>query len=231
MATQFHLPGRHSPSAPRFDPRRPTELPVYFEELDYLFSLAAIHNDQEKKKLSRRYLAIDDSEYWETIPQYSADYSFDLFKQEIFKSYPGSLQERRFTYSDLERFISDTKRQGIASLADLLAYYRQFCHKSTDLVRRGAISSGEHSRLFLQAFSPSLQQRVHQRLQMKLPDHFPDDPYLLDDIQSAAKSVLQSAIIFAPATSESAIFPTSTTHTASHSQDITSETLTSIAQA
>ncbi|KAM6491777.1 hypothetical protein JOM56_012817, partial [Amanita muscaria] len=193
MATQFHLPGRHSTSAPRFDPSRPAELPVYFEELNYLFSLAAICKDQEKKKLSRRYLAIDDSEYWETIPQYSSDYlqySFDSFKQAIFESYPGSLQERRFTYSDLERFISDTKRQGIANFDDLLAYYRQFCHKSTDLVRRGAISSGEHSRLFLQAFSPSLQQRVHQRLQMKLPDHFPDDPYRLDDIQSAAKSVL-----------------------------------------
>ncbi|KAM6492881.1 hypothetical protein JOM56_011015 [Amanita muscaria] len=163
MATQFHLPGRHSPSAPRFDPRRPTELPVYFEELDYLFSLAAIHNDQEKKKLSHRYLAIDDSEYWETIPQYSADYSFDLFKQEIFKF-------------------------------------------------------------------PSLQQRVHQRLQMKLPDHFPDDPYLLDDIQSAAKSVLQSAIVCAPATSESVIFPTPPTYTVSDSQDITPDMLNSIAQ-
>jgi hypothetical protein len=93
MATQFHLPGRHSTSAPRFDPSRPAELPVYFEELNYLFSIAAICKDQEKKKLSRRYLAIDDSEYWETIPQYSSDYSFDSFKQAIFESYPGSLQE------------------------------------------------------------------------------------------------------------------------------------------
>ena len=60
----------------------------------------------------------------------------------------------------------------------------------TFLRSKTRLSEAEQSRAFVHGFPPDLWRTVSQRLQLKLPDHFPDDPYPLLDILEAAQYVL-----------------------------------------
>ena len=46
-------------------------------------------------------------------------------------------------------------------------------------------------------FPPELWNRVARCLQLKLPDHFPDDPYTLEEIHDAARFVLHGTTSYA----------------------------------
>jgi hypothetical protein len=81
-------------------------------------------------------------------------------------------------------------RLGIISLADLGDYFRHFYTITTFLRGKSRLSEAEQSRAFVRGFQPDLWSRILQRLQLKLPDHFPDDPYTLDEIHKAARFVL-----------------------------------------
>ena len=48
----------------------------------------------------------------------------------------------------------------------------------------------EQSRAFVHGFPPDLWRTISQCLQLKYPDHFPDDPYPLLDIHQAARYTL-----------------------------------------
>ena len=92
--------------------------------------------------------------------------------------------------ADMENLIGERSSIGISSLGDLGDYYRQFLNITTYLIARSRLSSGEQSRSYLRGFGPVLQEKVHQRLQLILPTHYPDDPYTMEDIQTAARFVL-----------------------------------------
>jgi hypothetical protein len=75
---------------------------------------------------------------------------------------------------------------GILSLANLGNYFQHFYTITTFLQSKSHLSKAEQSRAFVRGFPPDLWAHISQRLQLKLPDHFPDDPYKLDAIHKAA---------------------------------------------
>jgi len=79
------------------------------------------------------------------------------------------------------------RASAFSSLGDLGDYYRQFYTITTFLRGKQRLSAAEQSRAFVQGFQPDLWSRISQRLQLKLPDHFPDDPYDLIEIHEAAQ--------------------------------------------
>ncbi|PBK89134.1 hypothetical protein ARMGADRAFT_936609, partial [Armillaria gallica] len=79
----------------------------------------------------------------------------------------------------------------VDSLAELAAYYRDFYPKAKHLVSKNRLSIHETGRLFSKGFTPHVWDSIIRRLQIKLPDHHPADPYDVSEIHSAAQFILQ----------------------------------------
>ena len=185
------MPARGDRSAPQFDPKQPRELRRYFADLDFHFARTGTVDDEQKKKHACRYVDIDTSELWEAIPQFAdATVAYADFMLAIYALYPGSEEERKWSVADMDKLVGERSRLGIISLADLGDYYRQFLAITTFLRNKSRLSEAEQSRAFARGFQSEMWTRVSQRLQLKLPDHFPDDPYSLEAIHEAARYVL-----------------------------------------
>ena len=91
--------------------------------------------------------------------------------------------------ADMERLVEE-RCIGIRTLGDLGDYYRRFIAITTFLCGTNRLSNIEQSRAFMRGLPCDLRHRVLQRLQLKLPDHFSDDPYCLSDVSDAAQFIL-----------------------------------------
>jgi hypothetical protein len=78
------MPPRGHSSATKFNPNIPRELQHYFKELEMLFAIAQIVNNEEKKKHACRYVDIDTADLWESIPEFNVTRTFNEFKMAIF---------------------------------------------------------------------------------------------------------------------------------------------------
>jgi hypothetical protein len=93
---------------------------------------------------------------------------------------------------------------------------------------KNSISEAKQSRAFVQGFQSGLWTWIEHRLELKLLDHYPDDPYSLEEIHEAMKFVLTGSSILHPtphehstATSSQAVPLTLDTHTHIKSEDLT----------
>jgi hypothetical protein len=185
------MPARGDRSAPRFDPKQPRELRRYFADLAFHIGRAAAMADKEKKKHACQFVDVDTSELWETLPEYSdATKTFEEFVKTVHALYPGSEEERKWSVADMDKLVGERSRLGVISLGDLSEYYRQFLAITTFLLSKSRLSKAEQSRAFTRGFQSELWLRISQQLQLKHPDHYPDDPYDLEDIHDAAIYVL-----------------------------------------
>jgi hypothetical protein len=183
------LPRGHG-SAPKFTPDIPRELQRYFKELELLFGPAQVVKDTEKKKHACQYVDIDTADLWEAIPEFDITKTFDEFKSTIFKLYPGSESERKWTIADMDKLVGEQLQMGILDPSDLRNYYQVFYTITQFLLTKNCISKAEQSRAFTRGFQPDLWRQISRRLEIKLPNHNPDDFYPLFEINEAAKHVL-----------------------------------------
>ena len=79
-----------------------------------------------KKKHACRYVDIDTSELWESLPEYIAGNSFDDFRTAIHKLYPGSEDDRKWSISNMDKLVGEQLWIGIYNAGDLGLYYRSF---------------------------------------------------------------------------------------------------------
>jgi hypothetical protein len=120
------MPPRGHSSTPKVTPDVPRELQRYFKELELLFGPAQVVDDTEKKKHTCRYIDIDTADLWEAIPEFDVTKTFDKFKATIFKLYPGSESEHKWTIADINKLVGEQLRMGILDVSDLRNYYRVF---------------------------------------------------------------------------------------------------------
>jgi hypothetical protein len=116
--------------------------------------------------------------------------------------------------TDLDTLIGERCRIGIISLDDLGDYHRKFFAITGFIKGKSRISDNEINRSFVRGFTPDLWDKVKARLQLKSPDHYPDDPWDVKDVYEAAKFVLHGSLSFRSTTSSS---PTSSSDTTSAS--------------
>ena len=186
-----NLPGRSERSAPSFDDSRPEELARYFADLEDLFRLHTVNADDERKQGALKYLKVQTENLWKTTEAWAdATKTYNEFKEEVLKLYPGAMSDRTYTIQDLDLVIGHYVRIGIIGSADLGEYHRRFLLISRYLISKNRLATQEQSRSFFRGLGPQLEGKVRQRLQQKLIDHFPDDPYPLSDIYEAAHYVL-----------------------------------------
>ena len=150
------------------------------------------------KKHALRFTDCDTAELWEILPEFAdTAKTYQDFVDAVYKLYPGSDLERRWAIADMDKLVGETSQVGILSLADLGRYHREFMAITTFLIAKNRISPAKQSRAFACGFPPELWNRVAHRLQLKLPDHFPDDPYTLEEIHDAARFVLHGTTLYA----------------------------------
>ena len=190
QATKPTMPSRGHSTAPRFIPTEPRELPRYFEELDNLFRKCDIKTAPEKKKFACLYVDIDTSNLWSSLPEHEDAVSFEAFVKAVITLYPGAEDERKWSIADMDKLVGERLRIGINSSIDLGDYYRTFYTITQYLLKKDRISEAEQSRAFKRGFQRELWALIARRLELKKPDHFPDDPYKLEDILNAAKFIL-----------------------------------------
>ena len=184
-------------NAPIFDHTRPSSLRQYFAQLETHFTRCAMESDVEKKTFAISFPVIDVAETWEALPEFSDDTTTYLsFKAQLFYIY--SQDFSRFSISDLERLVLDTKQRGIQSLLELSPYYLEFNKISSYLIDLGLLSTREQSIMFIQAFDTSLAAKIDLRLQIQSPARF---IYPLAAIFEAAQWILRAPAHFAIPTS------------------------------
>ena len=99
----------------------------------------------------------------------------------------------------MEKLVTDTLRTGILSLTNLGKYHRDFIAITMFLIAKNCLAPPEQSHTFTCAFPSELWSQVSYRFQLKFPDHFPNDPYTLEQIHDAARFVLHGTAASAPA--------------------------------
>ena len=103
----------------------------------------------------------DTAELWEIPPKFTdVTTSYQKFVDTMYKLYPGSDTERRWSIGDMEKLIGEASRVGISSLADLGKYHREFIAMTTFLIVKNCISATEQSRAFTHGFPQKLWTKV-----------------------------------------------------------------------
>ena len=138
------------------------------------------------KKHVVRFVDCNTVELWEILPKFAdATKSYQDFINTVYKLYPRSNSEQRWLIADMDQLVGELSQVGVLSLADLGRYHMEFIAITTFLIVKNWIST-EQSCAFVRGFPPELWSKVSHRLQLKFPDHSPDDPYTLKQIHEAA---------------------------------------------
>ena len=112
------------------------------------------------KRHAWRYVDIDTSELWESIPEYAAGTLFNNFRIAVHKLYPGSEDDHKWSISDMDKLVGEQLRIGIFDANDLGLYFRSFYNITKFLITKRRISDAEQSRAFIRGFQPTLWLRI-----------------------------------------------------------------------
>ena len=187
------MPTRGERGAPQFDPAKPHGLRRFFDDLRFQFARSGVVDEAEMKGHALRFIDCDTTELWEILPEFTDSTApYRKFIDAVCLLYPGSDAEQRWLIVDMEKLVADTLRTGISSLADLGKYHRDFVSITTFLIAKNRLAAPEQSRTFARAFPSELWSQVSYRLQLKFPNHFPNDPYTLEQIHNATCFILHA---------------------------------------
>ena len=192
------MPAHGDCGAPAFNPSKPRELHCFFEELKFHFGWSNVVDEAMMKKHVLRFADCNTTELGEILPEFADTAKmYQDFVDAVYKLYPGSDSEQHWVIANMDKLVGETLWVGILSLADLGKYHREFMVITTFLIAKNCISPAEQSCAFTCGFPLELWNRVAHWLQLKLPDHFPDDPYTLEEIHDAARFVLHGTASYA----------------------------------
>ncbi len=167
------------------------ELMCYISDIEGLFTCHTINTDADKKKWFIYYPSLVLSEFWESLPEYSdTTKTYENFKDAVVAQYPDTSTTHKYERHDLERIIGKYAQE-VDNLADLGAFYWEFYPKVKHLVTNNRLLNHETGNMFSKGFPNHVWDAIACRLQIKLPEHHPADPYYLSDIYAATQFVLQ----------------------------------------
>jgi hypothetical protein len=194
-----------------FTPEKPRELRRYFDELDFLFDACAIADNALKKKYACRYLDVDTADLWQSLSEYTdVTVTYVQFQTKVYALYPGAAQDRKWSVAEMNNIIEQQAKSDINTVDELGIYYRNFMNVTQFLTSRNRISEAERNRAFIRGFRPALWDRIKSRLDIKEPDHHPDDSFDHALVFDAASFVLYGTN---PTSSSSTAKSTATTAT------------------
>lgn len=117
--------------------------------------------------------------------------------------YPGCEGDRRYTRNDLDNLCAEQARIPIRTRDEFGTYYRNFLKISKFLITKKKLAELERDKLFLDGIHETTNAIIRRRLEIKMVDHHPDEPYPIDQVYTAAVFLLPGT---APVVSTSASF-------------------------
>lgn len=185
--------------APTFDPAQPRTLSRYFQNLEELFTRAAIAADADKKSYATRYVPIEVSDQWDTLSGYETG-TYDAWKAQVFALYPGADATVRYTRQGLLDYVQQWRTRGFKTLGDWAEFFRNYRTQAAWLVAHGKISDIDRNRWCEDAIGTQMS-TISTRLQVKHPDTHPGDGYGMDALDEAMRFHLQGTptVLSAPA--------------------------------
>ncbi|PPQ79708.1 hypothetical protein CVT24_010239, partial [Panaeolus cyanescens] len=189
------LPIRGTAKAPSFTQDRSREIGRYFSDVELLLEQAQITTDREKINAIARYAEFDISDFWQSLPEFSANpANYQAFKDAVLRLYPNADDSNnKFTVAELQNLIFRTREAGIRNVEDIGQYHRQFLHISNFLISKSRLSIIDCQRRFVTGFPDDLWNKILVRLQLKFVDHHPDDPWPIPDVYEAGCFVLRGS--------------------------------------
>ena len=131
------MPARGDHGSPQFDPKKSHELCRFFEDLKFYFMRSQVVDKEEMKQHALWFIDCDTAELWEILPEFTnVTTSYQKFVDAVYKLYPGSDTERRWSIGDMEKLIGEASRVGILLLANLGKYHREFITMTTFLITK-----------------------------------------------------------------------------------------------
>jgi hypothetical protein len=138
-------------------------------------------------------LEIDSTDLWETLPEFCATSTYEEFVSAVLALYPGASEEHKWSMIDIDTLIGECLHVGILMVSDLAQYFCTYYTIMEFLKSKGHMSDLDQSCMFVQGFQLELWAMIKNCLTIKFPDHYPDDPYPLSNINEAAKFVLHGS--------------------------------------
>ncbi|KAG5649193.1 hypothetical protein H0H81_005530, partial [Sphagnurus paluster] len=186
-----HMPFRGQNSAPTLvtGANGVPELARFFTDVEYLFEDCQINADADKKRHILRYLELQDSRLWESLPTFAAG-TYAAWKNEVRALYPGTSEERRYSVADLHVLVGEWNMRVISNIVQLGEFHRAFLNISQFLMSHNRLSENERDRAFRMAFTPDQWDKIHHRLVIADINHHPDDPWPMPQILRAAEYIL-----------------------------------------
>jgi hypothetical protein len=108
------------------------------------------------KKHACRYVDINTSKLWESIPKYLPTVSFNNFRIAVHKLDPGSEDNCKWSIADMDKLVGEQLRIGIYNENALGLYFRSFYNITKFLHSKNRISDAEQSRALVPSFQPAL---------------------------------------------------------------------------
>ena len=185
------MPTHGDCGAPTFDPSKPWELHHFFKELKFHFGWSNVIDEALMKRHVLSFSNCDTTELWEILPEFADTVKmYQDFVDAVYKLYPGSDLEQQWAIANMDKLVGEMSQVGILSLVDLGKYHREFMAITMFLIMKNCILPTKQSHTFAWGFPPELWNRVAHHLQLKLPNHFLDNPYTLEEIHDATCFVL-----------------------------------------
>jgi hypothetical protein len=143
------LPARGECAAPTFDDQQPEGLGRYFVDLEVLLARNNVNAEAERKLAALKYLNIQTENLWKTTEGWlDPTKTYDEFKEEVTKLYPGTTGDRMYTIQELDTVVGHYAHIGIHNSSDLGKYYCRFLLILRFLIGKGRLSTQEQSQTF-----------------------------------------------------------------------------------
>lgn len=182
--SQCPLPVRGQDCAPTFN-GKPAQLTRFLRDLEIVFQAHGIHGAADRIRLAKHYAEVPDAETFGSIaPAHQTDWN--AFKTALLAEYPGADHDRRYALSDLESVVAKWGAKYFEDRDQVGKYYREFNRIAHFLIDKGRLSSQQRDKMFPNAFTGDLRQRLDTRLQILHPNVHPDDGYAIAQTRDAA---------------------------------------------
>ena len=181
--TPYEPPVRGDRKAPQFDGSEPLELERFFEDVDFIATLATWGPTATIRRGYKYYAKADVADLWDTIETVD---DVAKFKEEVRALYPSLKEGQRFAKSEVYKFIEKWAEKEIKD-RDVLAEYNRDCLKRLAYLKKSqTISDRDAKDWYLAGIHKNLRDEIVRRQEAQGIEH----PYPHSDVYSVALKIL-----------------------------------------
>ncbi|KIY42864.1 hypothetical protein FISHEDRAFT_54612, partial [Fistulina hepatica ATCC 64428] len=183
--------GRVAPQFVAAESTTPLAFERYWRDLEQHFDNISVMDLRQKKQWAVHYPDVQTATIMKGVPAYADDgVDWEAYKKVIEKLYVGDTESRQWTVNDLSHLCGEATCNPFQTLHDFRAFKRLFTVLFNYLLGQTKISDTEASRMLFAMLDAHIINAVVSRLAIVKPDHFPSNPYPLEDLQNAIEWVL-----------------------------------------